>query len=175
MSWGLFGSQTARIPTFPWDKCKESWQASAEGLKSSGQNVPLEAEAAFCTLPLCLRALDSGWGIPEPQHFLPLNSCPQMHFFLPQHSLPAGHQCILLKSPRQVSQPPSCPGRAHCPSLSMDTGRERACVSGNTEERTCSFLTHTVVRSRFRKFSTITPQLLPFSSLPREVQGSNLF
>lgn len=81
MSWGLFGSQTARIPTFPWDKCKESWQASAEGLKSSGQNVPLEAEAAFCTLPLCLRALDSGWGIPEPQHFLPLNSCPQMHFF----------------------------------------------------------------------------------------------
>lgn len=151
MSWGLFGSEIARISAFPWDKCTESWQASAEGLKTSGQNVPLEAEAAFCTLPLCLRALDSGWGIPKPQHFLPLNSCPQIHFFTPTEP-----PCRPLKSPRQVSQPPSFPGQAHRLSLSMGTVRERAYVSGNTEERTCSFLTHPMVHSRFRKFSAIS-------------------
>lgn len=49
---GSFWLQTAQIPDFPWDKSREIWQARAEGLKSSGQNVPLEAESAFCTLPL---------------------------------------------------------------------------------------------------------------------------
>lgn len=36
---------------------------------------------------------------------------------------------------------------------------------------------HPMVHSRFRKFSasSLSLQLLPFSSLPREVQGSNLF
>lgn len=123
MSQGLFGSQTARIPAFPWGKCKESWQASTEGLKSSGQNVPLEAEAAFCTLPLCLRALDSGWGIPEPQHFLPLNSCPQMYFFFTPTQPPCRPPMHSTKEP-QAGVPASQLSSTRSPSITQHGHRE---------------------------------------------------
>lgn len=82
MSRGLFGSQTFQIPDFPWDKGREFWQARAEGLRSSGQNVPLEAESAFYTLlPLAPEPWAQAGASPSPA--VPSSEQPTVTFFSP--------------------------------------------------------------------------------------------
>lgn len=161
---GSFWLQTAQIPDFPWDKSREIWQARAEGLKCSGQNVPLEAESALCTLPLAPRALGSGWGIPQAPAFPSSEQQPTDTFFSsPNLAFPqAGHQCILLHGP-QAGGPAFLSFRTCTSWLSQQGEVAHAqrgkgmcvCFRGNIEERISSFLIHPVVHSKFRKFSAV--------------------